>query len=231
MKQNGKVFTIDPARISIDNPDELPTVEPIADPGDTPLRKDAFELSDDQKIQLIAKHVAEIMNVMGMDLTDDSVKGTPERVARMFIKEIFSGLDPSNKPTVTLFENKYRYNELVIEKNITVNSICEHHFIPITGKVHIAYLSPGKVISRSTLNQLVQYYSRRPQVQERLTVQIGRDLKSILQTEDVAVVIEATHLCVAAGGVNDVGSSTTTAFYGGKFNREERRQEFLLLIR
>ncbi len=225
------VFTIDQKKVSIDELDELLGDQHASSSDDTPLRKDAFAISEEEKINLIAKHFTEIMKVLGIDLGDESLKGTPRRVASMFVNEIFSGLDPRNKPGVTLFENKYRYNQLLVEKNITLYSTCEHHFVPIIGKAHIAYISSGKVIGLSKLNRLVQYYARRPQVQERLTMQVGRNLKSILQTEDVAVVIDATHLCVAARGVNDVGSSTVSAFYSGKFNREETRQEFLSLIK
>lgn len=231
MNENGMIFTIGQKKISIDELDELIGDQHVYNSDDTPLRKDAFAISEEEKIKLITDHFRAIMNVLGMDLDDESLKGTPRRVANMFIKELFSGLDPKNKPGITLFENKYRYNQLVVEKNITLYSTCEHHFVPIIGKAHIAYISSGKVIGLSKLNRLVQYYSQRPQVQERLTMQIGGNLKSILQTEDVAVIIEATHLCVAARGVKDAGSSTTTAFYSGKFNREEIRQEFLSLIK
>lgn len=197
----------------------------------TPLRLDAFDMDDDTKIELIQKHFRQIMEIMGLDLEDDSLKGTPERVAKMYINEIFSGLNPANMPSVTLFENKYNYNQMLVEKNITVFSNCEHHFVPITGKAHIGYISSGKVIGLSKLNRIVQYYSRRPQVQERLTVQIGEALKEILNTDDVAVVIDADHMCVQSRGVQDIKSSTVTSYYGGKFQNENTKNEFLGYLR
>jgi GTP cyclohydrolase I len=197
---------------------------------DTPLREDAFVLDDDTKIEMIEKHFKSIMEIMGLDLTDDSLQGTPKRVAKMYIKEIFKGLNPANKPDVKLFDNKYKYNQMLVEKNITLFSNCEHHFVPIIGKAHVAYISSGKVIGLSKLNRIVQYYSQRPQVQERLNIQIANDLKEILQTEDVAVVIEATHLCVSSRGIKDTQSSTVTAEYGGKFLDADTRNEFLKFI-
>jgi GTP cyclohydrolase I len=167
------------------------------------------------------------METMGLDLSDDSLKGTPQRVAKMFIKEIFSGLNPANKPSIALFENKYKYNEMLVEKNISFYSNCEHHFVPIIGKAHLAYISNGKVIGLSKLNRLVEFFAKRPQVQERLTVQIAKELQTALGTEDVAIVIDAKHLCVASRGVEDDTSSTITAFYGGKFKEEKRKEEFL----
>ncbi|HEV7349612.1 GTP cyclohydrolase I FolE [Telluribacter sp.] len=197
---------------------------------DTPLRVDAFAMDDELKIELIGKHFRHIMEIMGLDLTDDSLKGTPQRVAKMYVKEVFSGLNPENKPSVTLFENKYKYDQMLVEKDITVFSNCEHHFVPIYGKAHIAYISSGKVIGLSKLNRIVQYYAKRPQVQERLTVQIANELKEALQTEDVAVVIDAKHMCVHSRGIQDTGSSTTTSYYGGKFEKDETRREFLTYI-
>ncbi len=194
---------------------------------DTPMRADAFELSDEEKIKAIEQHFESIMNIMGLDLTDDSLKGTPHRVAKMYINEIFQGLNPANKPRMALFENKYKYNEMLVEKNISFYSNCEHHFVPIMGKAHVSYISKGQVIGLSKLNRLVQYYAKRPQVQERLTMQIGKELQRILGTQDVAVVIDAKHLCVASRGVEDDTSSTVTAFYGGAFKQEERKTEFL----
>ncbi len=194
---------------------------------DTPMRADAFELSDEEKIKAIEQHFESIMNIMGLDLTDDSLKGTPHRVAKMYIKEIFQGLNPANKPKMALFENKYKYNEMLVEKNISFYSNCEHHFVPIMGKAHVSYISNGQVIGLSKLNRLVQYYAKRPQVQERLTMQIGKELQQILGTQDVAVVIDAKHLCVASRGVEDDTSSTVTAFYGGAFKQEEKKTEFL----
>lgn len=204
--------------------------EHIGTSHETPLREDAFELDDDIKIELIQKHFKEIMLVMGLDLTDDSLRGTPERVAKMYIKEIFSGLNPKNKPKVKLFENKYKYNQMLVEKDITVFSNCEHHFVPIIGKAHVAYISSGKVIGLSKINRIVQYFAMRPQVQERLTVQIGNELKSLLDTEDIAVVIDADHLCVSSRGIRDTSSSTVTSFYSGKFEEEDTRKEFLTYV-
>jgi GTP cyclohydrolase I len=197
---------------------------------DTPLREDAFEMDDELKMELIEKHFREIMHILGLDLTDDSMKGTPRRVAKMYIKEIFSGLNPDNKPKVALFDNKYRYNEMLVEKDITFFSNCEHHFVPIMGKAHIAYISSGKVIGLSKLNRVVQYFAKRPQVQERLTVQIANELKEALQTEDVAVLIDAKHLCVSSRGVEDINSSTVTAHYSGKFQEDQTKNEFLKYI-
>ena len=199
---------------------------------ETPMRKDAFELSDNQKIKIIAGHFREIMQTLGLDLTDDSLKDTPLRVAKMYVKEAFSGLNPVNKPQVALFDNKYRYNEMLIEKDITLYSYCEHHFVPIIGKAHVAYISSNnKVIGLSKINRLVNYYAKRPQVQERLTNQIAEGLKVALNTEHVAVVIDAVHLCVASRGIKDTTSSTITSFYSGKFTEEKTKMEFLSFIK
>jgi GTP cyclohydrolase I len=203
----------------------------IATSAATPLREDAFEMNDELKIQLIQKHFKDIMHIMGLDLSDDSLKETPHRVAKMFVKEIFSGLNPANKPEATLFQNKYQYDEMLIEKNITLYSYCEHHFVPIVGKVHVAYISNGNVIGLSKINRLVQYYAKRPQVQERLTNQIAEGLKEVLQTNDVAIVIDAVHLCVTSRGINDTNSSTVTTYYSGKFNGETKKAEFLSLLK
>lgn len=189
---------------------------------ETPMKKDAFKISDHKKKEKIASLFKEIMDVMGLDLTDDSLQGTPERVAKMYIDEIFSGLNPANKPKVALFDNKYKYNQMLVEKNITFYSNCEHHFVPIIGKAHVAYISSGKVIGLSKLNRIVQYYAKRPQVQERLTNQIAEELKAVLKTEDVAVIIDAKHLCVSSRGVKDDTSSTVTSYFGGKFNSQEK---------
>ncbi|HAK80084.1 MAG TPA: GTP cyclohydrolase I FolE [Runella sp.] len=193
----------------------------------TPLREDAFELSDVEKVAKIEGHFRAIMETLGLDLTDDSLNGTPHRVAKMYVKELFSGLNPANKPKATLFENKYKYNEMLVEKDISFYSNCEHHFVPIFGKAHVAYISSGKVIGLSKLNRIVQYFAKRPQVQERLTVQIAKELQQILQTEDVAIIMDAKHLCVASRGVQDDSSSTVTAFYGGKFQEDSTKSEFL----
>jgi len=197
---------------------------------DTPLRIDAFELSDDQKIERIKKNVEEIMHTLGLDLSDDSLKDTPLRVAKMYVKEIFSGLHPEKKPKATLFENKYDYKGIVIEKNITLYSTCEHHLIPIVGIVHVGYISSGNVIGLSKINRIVQYYAKRPQVQERLTIQIAEELKQILKTQDVAVYVDAKHFCVLARGVEDKNTTTITASYSGKFNTAEVKNEFLTSI-
>ena len=194
---------------------------------ETPMRADAFEKTDEQKIAEIEGHFRAIMETLGLDLTDDSLKGTHRRVAKMYVKEIFQGLNPANKPAIALFDNKYKYNEMLVEKNISFYSNCEHHFVPIIGKAHVAYISNGKVIGLSKLNRLVEYFAKRPQVQERLTMQIGKELQKDLGTEDVAIVIDAKHLCVASRGVEDDTSSTITAFYGGKFKEEKTKEEFL----
>jgi len=191
----------------------------------TPLKKDAFTLSDKEKKEKISDLFAEIMDVMGLDLTDDSLRGTPKRVAKMYIEEIFSGLNPKNKPKISLFENKYQYNQMLVEKDIRFYSNCEHHFVPITGYAHIAYISSGKVIGLSKLNRIVEYYAKRPQVQERLTNQIAIDLKSILNTEDIAVIIDAKHLCVSSRGVKDDHSSTVTSYYSGAFENPNKIAE------
>jgi GTP cyclohydrolase I len=197
---------------------------------ETPMVKDAFVKSDTEKKEIIAFHFKKIMETMGLDLTDDSLKGTPERVAKMYIDEIFSGLNPANKPKVALFDNKYKYSEMLVEKNISFYSNCEHHFVPIFGKAHVAYISNGKVIGLSKLNRIVQYFSKRPQVQERLTIQIADELKRVLGTEDVAVFIDAKHLCVSSRGIKDDTSSTVTVYYGGAFQNESTRNEFLKYI-
>lgn len=198
----------------------------LGNPYDTPLRSDAFDISNNEKKEIIAEHFRAIMETLGLDLDDDSLMGTPYRVAKMYVEEIFHGLDPNNKPKIALFENKYQYNEMLVEKNITFYSNCEHHFVPIIGKAHIAYISSGKVIGLSKINRIVDYFARRPQVQERLTNQIGNELKDILGTEDIAVVIDAKHLCVSSRGIKDDTSSTTTSFYSGKFKSSSAKKEF-----
>jgi len=198
---------------------------------DTPLREDAFKMTDDLKIELIEKHFREIMHVLGLDLSDDSLQGTPHRVAKMYVNEIFRGLNPENKPAAKLFENRYAYNQMLVERDITLYSYCEHHFVPIIGKAHVAYMPDKHVVGLSKLNRIVQYYARRPQVQERLTMQIADELRSMLFTQNVAVFIEADHLCVMSRGVNDVSSSTITTEYSGLFQQEQYRNEFLSYIR
>lgn len=194
---------------------------------ETPMSQDAFELSDNEKMDRISFHFRKIMETLGLDLNDDSLNGTPNRVAKMFVKEIFHGLDPKNKPAPTLFENKFNYNEMLVEKDIKVHSYCEHHFVPIIGKAHVAYISNGKVIGLSKINRIVDYFSRRPQVQERLTIQIAEELKKVLETENVAVVIDSAHMCVITRGVQDVNSTTVTSSYNGKFKDPEVKNEFL----
>lgn len=197
----------------------------------TPLRPDAFQLSDDEKIAAIAGHFRDIMQVLGLDLTDDSLSGTPKRVAKMYVQEWFRGLNPEHRPAVKLFENRYQYHNMLVERDITVFSCCEHHFVPIVGKAHVAYLPGEHVVGLSKLNRVVQYFARRPQVQERLTRQIAEELKHLLRTDDVAVLLEADHLCVMSRGVNDTSSGTLTAEYGGAFNQDEAlRREFLRLV-
>ena len=214
---------------------EILTAEEIGDnhitySKETPLRENAFDLEDELKIQLIEKHFEEIMYILGLDLSDDSLKGTPHRVAKMYVKEIFSGLKPDNKPSIKLFENKYQYNQMLVEKDITFFSNCEHHFVPIIGKAHVAYISEGYVIGLSKINRIVQYFSKRPQVQERLTEQIAEELKTVLKTEHVAVVIDAHHLCVSSRGIEDVNSKTVTSHYSGKFLEDSVKSEFLKYI-
>lgn len=197
---------------------------------DTPMRDDAFELSDEEKVEKIEKHFREIMTILGLDLTDDSLQGTPKRVAKMYVKEVFSGLNPKNRPVAKLFENKYNYDQMLVEKDITFYSHCEHHFVPIYGKVHVAYISNGNVIGLSKINRIVQYFAKRPQVQERLTVQIGKEMQRVLNTEHVGVVIDANHMCVASRGVGDTNSKTGTAYFNGKFKDENTKREFLNYI-
>lgn len=197
----------------------------------TPLRSDAFKISDIEKIELIKEDIYHIMETLGLDLTDDSLKGTPNRVAKMFVNEIFGGLNPSKKPAASTFENKYKYGEMLVEKNITVYSTCEHHLLPIVGKAHIAYISSGSVVGLSKMNRIVDYFAKRPQVQERLTMQIVQELQKVLKTKDVACVIDAKHLCVNSRGIRDVDSSTVTSEFGGSFKNKETKREFLDYIK
>ncbi|ESU18532.1 GTP cyclohydrolase I [Flavobacterium cauense R2A-7] len=198
---------------------------------ETPLRPDAFLKSDEEKMVVIEQHFKAIMEELGLDLTDDSLKGTPHRVAKMYVQEIFSGLHPDNRPKISVFENSYNYDKMLVEANINFNSTCEHHFLPIIGKAHIAYVSGGKVIGLSKLNRIVDYFARRPQVQERMTVQIYNELCDVLNTEDVIVVLEATHLCVSSRGIKDASSYTTTLQYGGVFEEKEMRNDFFNLLK
>ncbi len=233
MKQNGTLYAF-PANAGFDDIAGLKglSMDEIGDSHlftslETPMKENAFELDDQTKIQLIEKKFGEIMDILGLDLQDDSLKGTPHRVAKMYVKEIFRGLNPANAPKIALFQNKYRYSEMLIERDITLYSNCEHHFVPIVGKVHVGYISSGKVIGLSKINRVVEFFAKRPQVQERLTVQISNYLSDILETKDVAVVVDARHLCVSSRGVEDTSSSTLTASYLGKFNEKETREEFL----
>ena len=225
MRQKEISLNIRPLKPSDDDQDDH-----VGSSADTPLRPDAFELEDDEKIERIEKHFREIMHILGLDLTDDSLNGTPKRVAKMYVKEVFSGLNPKNRPHARLFDNKYNYDQMLVEKDITFYSHCEHHFVPIYGKAHVAYFSSGKVIGLSKINRIVQYYSKRPQVQERLTVQIGKEMERILKTGDVAVVLDANHMCVASRGVGDTNSKTGTAYFSGKFKDENIKREFLNYI-
>ena len=197
----------------------------------TPLRKDAFEKTDDEKIAIIKKDVENILITLGIDLSDDSLNKTPDRVAKMFVKEIFGGLNPDKKPSSSTFENKYKYNEMLVEKNITVYSTCEHHLLPIVGRAHVAYISNGTVVGLSKMNRIVDYFSKRPQVQERLTIQIVKELQKVLNTDNVACIIDAKHLCVNSRGIRDIESSTVTAEFGGKFKEESVKREFLDYIK
>jgi GTP cyclohydrolase I len=199
----------------------------IGTSSETPIRPDAFELSSDEKINIIKADVQHIMETLGLDLSDDSLKGTPNRVAKMFINEIFGGLDPANKPKASTFDNKYQYGEMLVEKNITLYSTCEHHFLPIVGRAHVAYISNGTVVGLSKMNRIVDYFAKRPQVQERLTIQIVKELQKVLNTKDVACVIDAKHLCVNSRGIRDIESSTVTSEFGGKFKDKETKREFL----
>ena len=203
----------------------------ISTSSDTPMKEDAFELSNDEKINRIQLDVEHIMETLGLDLTDDSLSGTPKRVAKMFVNEVFSGLDPKNKPKASTFENKYKYGEMLVEKNITLYSTCEHHLLPIVGRAHVAYISNGTVVGLSKMNRIVEYYANRPQVQERLTIQIVRELQDVLNTEDVACVIDAKHLCVNSRGIKDIESSTVTSEFGGQFKNKDIRREFLDYIK
>lgn len=202
----------------------------LATSAENPLREDAFLLTDKQKIELIREDVVHILETLGMDLNDDSLKGTPNRVAKMFVNELFSGLDPKQIPSLSTFRNPYKYGEMLVEKNIVVYSTCEHHLLPIIGRAHVAYISNGSVIGLSKMNRVVDYFAKRPQVQERLTMQVVQALQKALKTQDVACVIDAKHLCVNSRGIRDIESSTVTAEFGGKFKEEQTRKEFLNYI-
>ncbi|MGR3809298.1 GTP cyclohydrolase I FolE [Jiulongibacter sp. NS-SX5] len=197
---------------------------------DTPLRPDAFEMDDETKMEKIEEHFREIMHIMGLDLNDDSLNGTPRRVAKMYVKELFSGLNPKNLPSLTHFKNHYKYKEMLVERDIMFHSNCEHHFVPIVGKAHVAYIANGHVIGLSKLHRIVNHFARRPQVQERMTIQIGEALKTVLGTPSVAVILDADHMCVSSRGINDQTSSTVTSYYGGEFEKSETRSEFVKMV-
>ncbi|TBM99730.1 GTP cyclohydrolase I FolE [Hyunsoonleella flava] len=219
--------------MKFDNLEEFDALgdEHVGSSEDTPLRNDAFELTNEEKIDIIKDDVRHIMETLGLDLTDDSLNGTPNRVAKMFVNEIFGGLDPKKKPSASTFENKYKYGEMLVEKNITVYSTCEHHLLPIVGRAHVAYISNGTVVGLSKMNRIVDYFAKRPQVQERLTIQIVKELQKVLNTKDVACVIDAKHLCVNSRGIRDIESSTVTSEFGGKFKDRATRREFLDYIK
>ncbi|MCG8474066.1 MAG: GTP cyclohydrolase I FolE [Cytophagales bacterium] len=220
------------SRSSMERSSEIIGDQHIGTSYQTPMREDAFDMSDGEKIKKIEKHFKGIMETLGLDLTDESLSGTPHRVAKMYVKEIYSGLNPANKPKLTVFENKFAYSEMLVEKDIAFHSNCEHHFVPIYGKAHVAYMPNGKVVGLSKINRTVQYYAKRPQVQERMTIQIAQDLMDSLHTENVAIVVEADHMCVSSRGVNDTHSWTVTSFYGGKFKEDPSvKNEFLEHIR
>ena len=197
---------------------------------ETPIHENAFSITEEEKINIITKHFSGIMHALGLDLSDESLKDTPRRVAKMYVQEIFGGLNPVNKPAATIFKNTFGYKGILVEKNINLYSTCEHHFVPIIGKGHVAYISSGSVIGLSKINRLVHYYASRPQVQERLTRQVADGLKEALSTNDVAVIIDAAHLCVASRGIKDTSSSTITAHYSGQFKNEDVKKEFLDLL-
>jgi GTP cyclohydrolase I len=199
----------------------------VASSAENPIRPDAFDISDKEKIAKIQESVKDILLTLGMDLNDDSLKGTPRRVAKAFVNEMFMGLNPVNMPKASTFDNNYNYGEMLVEKNIVVYSTCEHHLLPIIGRAHVAYISDGKVIGLSKMNRIVEYFSKRPQVQERLTMQIVQAMQEALGTDDVACVIDAKHLCVNSRGIKDIESSTVTSEFGGKFKEKETRKEFL----
>ncbi|MGB0368124.1 MAG: GTP cyclohydrolase I FolE [Flavobacteriales bacterium] len=227
MKQNGILLNLKDS--------DLEVIQEVGDNHvgtslDTPMKENPHAISDKEKMEKIAENFASIMDTLGLDLSDDSLSGTPMRVAKMYVEEVFSGLNPKSKPAVKLFENKYNYKEMLVEKDIKVHSFCEHHFVPIIGVAHVAYINKGKVVGLSKLNRVVEYFAKRPQVQERLTVQIANELKEALGTDDVAVLIDAKHMCVSLRGVEDVSSSTVTASYTGAFQNEETKKEFLQYI-
>ncbi len=224
---NGRdVFTREPAQDIFD----LIGDDHVGTSADTPLRDDAFDLSDEDKMDIIAGHFEKIMQTLGLDLTDDSLRGTPRRVAKMYVKEIFKGLDPRNMPKISVFDNKFKYSEMLVERDIRMMSTCEHHFLPVIGKAHVAYISGGTVIGLSKLNRIVDHFARRPQVQERMTEQIANELKKALNTDDVAVMIDAKHYCVACRGIQDDTSTTVTSHFSGRFRNQKVKDEFFKVI-
>lgn len=222
--------TLDSVEIKTVSHDEIGD-DHLSETAETPIRKDAFDLSDEEKIEIIRQHFKAIMDTLGLDTEDESLSGTPDRVAKMYVKEIFRGLNPENKPVARKFSNKYEYGDMVVEKNIQVTSFCEHHFLPFIGKAHVAYISSGKVIGLSKINRIVDHFSRRPQVQERLTLQIANELQKALESEDIAVFIESKHLCVSMRGIQDTASSTVTSEFRGKFKRNETQRKFIDYIK
>ena len=203
----------------------------VATSAQNPFREDAFDISDQDKIESIKKDVTNILQTLGMDLTDDSISGTPNRVAKMFVNEIFGGMNPANKPKASTFENNYNYGEMLVEKNIVLYSTCEHHMLPIIGRAHMAYISNGTVVGLSKMNRIVEYFAKRPQVQERLTMQIVQELQKVLNTDNVACIIDAKHLCVNSRGIKDIESSTVTSEFGGTFKDPKVRRELLDYIK
>lgn len=197
---------------------------------ETPRRDNGIDRK--LKIAMIEEKFQDIMGILGLDLTDDSLIETPKRVAKMYVNEIFWGLDYDAFPKCTTVDNKMQYNEMVVERNVNVQSNCEHHFVVIDGLATVAYVPKNKVLGLSKINRIVEYFSKRPQIQERLTEQIFHTLQYILDTEDVAVLIDAQHYCVKSRGVEDTGSSTVTVRLGGGFkNHPEVRNEFYQIAR
>lgn len=196
---------------------------------ETPTVDNGVDRKD--KIEIIEKNFTEIMKAMGLDLSDDSLMDTPKRVAKMYVNEIFWGLDYDAFPKCTTVDNKMKYDEMVVERNVNVQSNCEHHFVIIDGLATVGYIPHEKVLGLSKINRIVEYFSKRPQIQERLTEQVFHALSYILETDNVAVVIDAQHYCVKSRGVEDVGSSTVTSKLGGCFKNESAvRAEFMNIV-
>ncbi|UAB82403.1 GTP cyclohydrolase I FolE [Marixanthomonas sp. SCSIO 43207] len=193
-----------------------------------PLRDDAFDKHEALKIKLITGKFKDIIEILGFDLTNDSIKDTPNRIAKMYVNEVFKGLNPKNKPKITVFKNEYSYHTPLTELNIPFTSFCEHHFVPIQGKANIAYVPKDYVIGLSKIHRLVDFYARRPQVQERLTMQILQELSLILETEDIGVVLKANHSCISCRGVQNLGSTTLTSVFRGKIENNSELTSILL---